>query len=150
MKHPRSGYSMTTVWLLSVDTRNSPSAPGGHFPTHLPATAAAPASSGSCFEIRASPLHGPCGSKCRGLWAHGPPNCHMHDLWWGKWWWSHFKVPYIPMTQSLVTHQDAPLGPDVRHARHLQADPAGLPGLANVQTDPLVQVYMGQNGMSLT
>ena len=63
---------------------------------------------------------------------------------------THFKVPYIPMTQSLVTHQDAPLGPDVRHARHLQADPTGLPGLANVQTDPLVQVYMGQNVMSLT
>ena len=67
---------MTTVWLLSVDTRNSPSAPGGHFPTHLPATAAAPASSGSCFEIRASPPHGPwspCGSKCRDSRGPRPP-----------------------------------------------------------------------------
>ena len=84
---------------------------------------------------------------CRGLWAHGPPiaTCMIFD---GEN--DDEPISRYPMTQSLVTHQDAPLGPDVRHARHLQADPAGLPGLANVQTDPLVQVYMGQNVMSLT
>lgn len=88
-------------WTLET-SRNSPSAPGGHFPTHLPATAAAPASSGSCFEIRASPPHGPCGSKCRDSRGPRPPpiaTCMISDGEnMGKWWWAHFKVPYDPIS----------------------------------------------------
>ena len=68
-----NNHSPSQAKTLPTRSQGCP-APGGHTPSHLPATTAAPASSGSCFESRASP----CGAA-GGPSAHGPPKCHMHD-----------------------------------------------------------------------